>query len=183
MTLPQSAIVTVGAGASSLVDDLLEAGRSVIAVDLSAAALSILEDRIGPCDRLRLLRADARSVVLDCPVDAWHDRALFHFLTDPTDQRSYATAAAATLKPGGHLVIATFGPNGPSQCSGLPVQRHDAESLAAVFGPSFELRQSFEVDHLTPWGSTQQFTQAVFSRSWLSESCPSARSGPSSPTL
>ncbi len=163
MALPPSTIVSVGAGTSSLVDHLIERGNKVIAVDLSATALERLAARIGPQPNLRTLTGDVRTLSLSEPIDAWQDRAVFHFLTAPADQQAYVRAAAA-VRPGGHLVLAGFGPSGPAECSGLPVARHAPESLAVTFAPAFELVESFEADHLTPWGSTQRFLHAVFRR-------------------
>lgn len=164
MTLPPATIVTVGSGASNLVDHLLSLGHRVIAVDLSAAALGALSARIGPAEGLRLQVGDVRTLVVDEPVDAWHDRAMFHFLVDPADQQAYVSVAAAAVRPGGHVVLAGFGPEGPSQCSGLPVARHDAAALAALFGARFDLLESFEADHLTPWRATQRFVHALVRR-------------------
>ncbi len=89
---------------------------------------------------------------------------MFHFLVDDVDRRAYAETASTSVRPGGHLVIATFAPDGPTSCSDLPVMRHDAASLAIDFEPGFELLDSFEADHVTPWATTQRFTHAVFRR-------------------
>lgn len=176
MTAQGSTIVSVGAGASLLIDELLGDGYHVIAVDLSATALETVRSRIGDVTGLDLVEADVRHLDLASlasdtkrsrvqePVDTWHDRAVFHFLTTAEDQAAYARSAAAVVRSGGHLVIATFSLRGPTECSGLPTQRHDAASLLAVFEPSFELIESFETDHVTPWGAVQPFTHAVFRR-------------------
>lgn len=154
---------------------LLRTGHQVIAVDIAQAALDALERELErevdgetaalAATRLALVVADVRSLRVDEPVDVWHDRAVFHFLVEPDDQAAYAHAAATAVATGGHLVIATFAPSGPTSCSGLPVARHDAASLASVFAPAFELVESFEADHRTPWAATQRFTHAVFRRS------------------
>ncbi len=167
-------VLTVGAGASPLAGALLQSGHDVIAVDIARAALDALEDSLDESlaslatDHLSLVVADVRSLRCDGqvvePVDVWHDRAVFHFLVEATDQTAYADAAAATVSSGGHLVIATFAPSGPTSCSGLPVARHDAASLSAAFAPAFELVDSFEADHHTPWGASQRFTHAVLRR-------------------
>lgn len=176
MTAPGSTIISVGSGASLLIDELLGDRYHVIALDLSATALETVRSRIGDVTGLDLLEADIRHIDLTSlasgdkhsrfqePVDAWHDRAVFHFLTTAEDQAAYARSATAVVRSGGHLVIATFAPDGPTECSGLPTQRHDAGSLVAVFEPSFELIESFETDHVTPWGAVQPFTHAVFRR-------------------
>lgn len=163
-------VLTVGAGASPLVEALLTSGHHVIAVDIARAALDALVDSLPESvvpladAELSLVVADVRSLDIDEPVDVWHDRAVFHFLVDPADRSAYADAAAKAVASGGHLVIATFAPSGPTSCSGLPVMRHDAASLTASFTPAFELVDSFEADHLTPWGATQRFTHAVLRR-------------------
>ena len=163
-------VLTVGAGASPLVGALLASGHQVLAVDIAQAALDTLAVQLdatttpSAVGQLSLVVADVRSLRIDEPVDAWHDRAVFHFLVDPVDQASYARAAADAVTSGGHLVIATFAPGGPTTCSGLPVARHDASSLRAVFTPHFELLEAFEADHVTPWQSSQRFTHAVLRR-------------------
>jgi SAM-dependent methyltransferase len=164
VTLPPATIAVVGAGASRLVDELLALGHRVIAVDLSPAALGALAARIGPSPQLRLQVDDVRTLALGQPVDVWHDRAVFHFLTAPADQQAYVAAASAAVRPGGHLVLAGFAPGGPIECSGLPVVRHDGEALSTLFAPDFELLDSFEADHLTPWGTAQRFLHAVLRR-------------------
>jgi len=161
-------VLIVGAGASPLVGALVADGLQVIAVDIATAALVALRQGLDvepdAHDRLELLTADVRTLRLDRMVDVWHDRAVFHFLVDDADQAAYVATAAATVRSGGHLVIATFAPDGPTTCSGLPVHRHHAASLAAVFGTSFDLVESFEADHVTPWATTQRFTHAVLRR-------------------
>jgi SAM-dependent methyltransferase len=164
VALPPSTIVSVGAGTSNLVDHLISIGHRVIAVDLSPTALDRLSTRIGPNPNLRTRAGDVRTLSLDEPVDVWHDRAVFHFLTTPADQQAYADAASAIVRPGGHLVLAGFAPTGPAECSGLPVARHDPGSLAVAFAPTFALVESFEADHLTPWGSSQRFVHTLFRR-------------------
>jgi SAM-dependent methyltransferase len=160
-------VAIVGAGAAMLVDELVQAGYdSLIAVDISAAALEQLAVRLGAATAsVSMICADACELRLAVPVDVWHDRATFHFLTEPDRQRAYAARAAAGVRPGGVLILATFAPDGPEMCSGLPVCRHDAASLQWVFEPAFRLFESFRHDHLTPWGTVQHFTYAVFRRS------------------
>ncbi len=167
-------VLTVGAGASPLVGALLQSGHDVIAVDIARAALDALQRSLDESaaslapDHLSLVVADVRSLPSDGqvaePVDVWHDRAVFHFLVEDSDRSAYADAAASAVVTGGHLVIATFAPSGPTSCSGLPVARHDAASLSAAFAPAFELVESFEADHHTPWGVSQRFTHAVLRR-------------------
>lgn len=168
-TLATRALV-VGVGASPLVGELLRSGHKVIAVDIAQAALDALDDALDDStaalavEQLALVVADVRSLRIDEPVDVWHDRAVFHFLADAADRSAYAKAAGAAVVPGGHLVIAAFAPSGPMSCSELPVTRHDVASLRAAFAPCFELVDSFEADHLTPWESTQRFTHALLRR-------------------
>ena len=170
MSVPSSRVAIIGAGASSLVLDLVEHGyRSIEAVDLSRAALDQLGERLGDtAGVVRLVCADALDLVFDGQVDVWHDRATFHFLTDPDDQAEYANRATAAVRPGGHLIIATFAANGPEQCSGLPVARHSAAALSLRLAEGFDLIEAFGHDHVTPWGDVQPFTYAIFRRRQLS---------------
>ncbi len=108
--------------------------------------------------------ADARYVRLPRPVDVWHDRAVFHFLTDEADRQAYLESVRTGLRVGGHLVIATFGLGGPESCSGLSVERYDAEKLGRCLGAEFELVRSFQRQHVTPAGSVQEFVYAAFRR-------------------
>ncbi len=104
------------------------------------------------------------DVVFDDPIDVWHDRATFHFLIDPVDQAEYANRATAAVRPGGHLIVATFSEAGPEHCSGLPVARHSAATLSMRFADGFDQIDAFGHDHLTPSGVVQPFTYAVFRR-------------------
>ena len=153
----------MGAGASALVFDLVQRGyQSIDAVDLSAAALDQLAARLGnEADKVRYVCADVREVRFDGPIDVWHDRATFHFLTSPDDQAMYVQRVREAVPAGGHVVLATFSEAGPEQCSGLPVARHSVAGLCDVFGDSFELIDSFECEHTTPWGAPQAFTHAL----------------------
>ena len=155
-----AAIVDVGGGASTLVDDLLAAGYQTLTVlDLSAAALSVARQRL--CEQaaaVQWLQADITQVAL--PIhgfDVWHDRAVFHFLTDPGDRAAYVAQVLHAVKPGGHVIVATFAQDGPTQCSGLPVMRYSAPELHAQFGEPFELVRHEKDAHHTPFGTVQQF--------------------------
>lgn len=111
------------------------------------------------------IEGDVTQVALpERTYDLWHDRAVFHFLTDPDDRRAYVDAASRALKPGGFVVIATFGPSGPTRCSGLEVVRYDAEGLARAFGGGFRLRESRREEHRTPTGKPQQFVYGLLER-------------------
>jgi threonine dehydrogenase-like Zn-dependent dehydrogenase len=167
VTVPGNTVAIVGSGASLLVSALLETQRSVIAVDIAAEALAVLKESIAESSNATsatYIASDVCELVLDQQVDAWHDRAVFHFLTDIGDQRAYVRSAMAAVRPGGHCVIATFAPSGPTQCSGLDIAQHDAASLQALFAPGFTMVESFEVDHRTPWDSVQLFTYALLQR-------------------
>lgn len=156
----QAAIIDVGGGASTFVDDLLERGYSDVSVlDISSTAISGAKHRLGPrADLVSWIVADITSVVLpEHRFDFWHDRAVFHFLRDVEARRRYVLAVRRSLKPGGHIVVATFGPRGPEKCSGLEVMRYSADELHGEFGAPFEKVSSCEEVHMTPWGSEQEF--------------------------
>jgi len=156
----QASIIDVGAGASTLVDDLLDDGyRHVTVLDLSGAALAQSRKRLGVRgDSVRWLEADITHAELaPHSIDLWHDRAVFHFLTTPEDRAAYVRQVLHALKPGGHVIMATFGSNGPLQCSGLPVVRYAPDALHAEFGEPFTLLAHEEQLHQTPFGTAQQF--------------------------
>lgn len=133
--------------------------------DISEAALTATRERLGERGRrVTWLVADARQLRLPEQVDVWHDRAVFHFLTQEADQAAYLESLRAALRVGGHVIIATFGLEGPERCSGLPVERYDAARLSRRLGPDFELVRSLDKKHVTPSGAVQQFTYGVFRR-------------------
>jgi 2-polyprenyl-3-methyl-5-hydroxy-6-metoxy-1,4-benzoquinol methylase len=153
-------IVDVGGGASTLVDDLLGEGyRELTVLDISAAALHASKLRLGGNgDRVNWIEADITEAVLPARhYDVWHDRAVFHFLTDPEARHKYVEAVLHAVKPGGQVIVATFGPNGPLRCSGLPTVRYSPESLHDEFGERFLLIEHKEEAHVTPSGAVQQF--------------------------
>ena len=166
MSVPTSRVAVIGAGASALVVDLVQRGyQSLDAVDLSQAALGQLAKLLGDeAEKIRYVCADVRDVHFDGPLDVWHDRATFHFLTAPDDQAMYVQRVREAVPVGGHVVLATFSEVGPEQCSGLPVVRHSVGALCDLFGESFELVDSFERQHTTPWGAPQAFTHALLRR-------------------
>lgn len=153
-------VIDVGGGASTLVDDLIRNGfKNVSVLDLSASALEVARKRLGAeGGGVTWIAGDICTVNLpDHAYDIWHDRAVFHFLTDPTDRAAYVQQVMKSVKPGGHVIVATFAPDGPDQCSGLPVARYAPGELHQEFGPSFELLEHMSEEHKTPWGSVQHF--------------------------
>lgn len=155
-----AAIIDVGGGESTLVDDLLEAGYADITVlDISAKALEVTQQRLGEKGgHVKWLAADILEVELPLAAyDVWHDRAVFHFLVGDEQRRRYVAQVLRALKPGGHAIVGAFGPQGPKQCSGLDVARYSPGELHGVFGRPFELLDSRTEIHTTPWGTEQQF--------------------------
>lgn len=155
-----SAIIDVGGGEATLVDDLV--GRSysdVTVLDISPAAIDVAKARLGPsAAAVHWITGDITTVELEAArYDVWHDRAVFHFLTSADDRAAYVRQVARAVRPGGHVIVATFGPEGPETCSGLDVVRYDAEHLHGEFGPKFRLLDSVTELHETPWGASQQF--------------------------
>jgi ubiquinone/menaquinone biosynthesis C-methylase UbiE len=157
-------IIDIGAGASTLVDDLLARDvQAVTALDLSAAALQVTRDRLRErADRVRWIVSDVTELNLPpSSIDIWHDRATLHFLTDPTDAHAYVQVASRVLTPGGHAIIAGFASDGPEQCSLLPVMRRDPEQIAELFAKEFVLVEARRESHTTPGGSVQRFAYAL----------------------
>ena len=153
-------IIDVGGGASTLVDDLLGNGYSAVSVlDLSAAALSVAKARLRQrASEVHWLEGDITKVLLPVHAfDVWHDRAVFHFLTNKEDRQAYVEAVLRSVKPGGHVIVATFAEDGPLQCSGLPVMRYGPDELHAEFGSSFALVEHEREEHHTPFGTVQKF--------------------------
>jgi SAM-dependent methyltransferase len=157
--LPGS-VVDVGAGASTLVDGLLDAGRTdVTIVDVSAEGLQRTRARLGSrADTVRFIVADLLDWDPGRQFDAWHDRALFHFLTDPEQRNRYVNLAIQTVRPGGGLVVGAFAEDGPDRCSGLPTARYSSAELAAAFAPHFALEHTERQVHTTPAQQPQSFT-------------------------
>lgn len=155
-----AAIIDVGGGASTLADDLLANGFTNLSVlDLSAIALTAARNRLGSrASGVRWIEADILRANLPAnQFDVWHDRAVFHFLTASEDRAAYVRAVFHSVKPGGHVIVATFAEDGPGQCSGLPVMRYRADELHAEFGESFSLSGHRKEAHHTPFGTVQQF--------------------------
>jgi len=155
----KAAIVDIGGGASRLVDALLHEGfEDVSVLDLAPAALATAKARLGTRSaKVNWLEADVTTWNPPRAYDLWHDRAVFHFLTEAADRAAYAKCAAKALRVGGHIVIGTFAPDGPERCSGLPVMRHDAATIGAILGGAFSLVESRRHAHRTPAGAIQRF--------------------------
>ena len=156
----QAAIIDVGAGESTLVDDLLRRGyRDVTVLDISPTALDVTRKRLGPlAEHVRWIAADiTRSPLPRHAFDVWHDRAVFHFLTHRVDRAAYVQNVLHAMRPGGCVIVSAFGPEGPTHCSGLDVVRYDAAALHGEFGRGFRLMESTKEVHHTPWGTAQQF--------------------------
>jgi 2-polyprenyl-3-methyl-5-hydroxy-6-metoxy-1,4-benzoquinol methylase len=155
-------VIDIGAGASTLADELLTRGYDVTVLDVAPSAVASVKARLD--DRATYLITDLLEWQPETTYDVWHDRAVFHFLTDPTAQTAYVHLAARAVRAGGVVVLGTFAPDGPTACSGLPTARHDADSLAALFADYFELVSSERDEHTTPWGAVQPFTWVTLSR-------------------
>ncbi len=159
--LPADApIIDVGGGASALVDCLLAQGRTALSVlDICAAALANSRARLGvDASKVRWIESDVREFAPSQRYALWHDRAVFHFLTDRADRAAYLAVLRRSLEPRGHVVIATFALDGPARCSGLDVAHYDAPALHAQFGADFEMLESRRETHITPSGAEQRFT-------------------------
>lgn len=160
-------IIDIGAGASRLVDYLLAENYSQISLlDISQTALEVSKKRLGEkAAHLQWLVGDITSIELPKATYAlWHDRAVFHFLTEEGQRRRYHEQLLASLAPQGHLIMATFALDGPNQCSGLNVMQYDAENLEAFLGDSFRLISYQSEKHITPWESEQRFIYCHFQR-------------------
>ena len=160
-------ILDVGGGASSLSSALLKEGfRNTSVLDISSEALSVARTRMGSsATKVEWIEADILGFKPDSQWSLWHDRAVFHFLISPEERRAYLRTLTRGLKPGGHLILATFSLDGPSCCSGLDCVRYSPETLSGVLGAEFLLRESVTEAHKTPSGGTQNFVYSWFQRS------------------
>jgi len=159
-----ASVVDVGGGASVLVDRLLDRGhRDLTVVDLSQQALAAARDRVGEAP-VTWVVTDIRDWQPDRTYDVWHDRAAYHFLTDPDEQQHYWHLVHDSVAPGGHVVIATFADDGPTMCSGLPVAQYDEAGLASAMGERFTVLGSRREQHVTPSGGTQSFVWVLAQR-------------------
>lgn len=152
-------IIDVGGGASHLVDQLLATGyQDITVLDIAAAALVNAHSRLGSrAAQVTWLESDVTTFEPPKQYALWHDRAVFHFLTDAPDRQRYLAILQHALPPGGHAIIATFSPDGPKQCSNLPVERYDATKLQATVGDAFKLLETRSEAHVTPANKTQHF--------------------------
>jgi 2-polyprenyl-3-methyl-5-hydroxy-6-metoxy-1,4-benzoquinol methylase len=161
---PSQSLIDIGGGASTLVDALLARGwRDLTVLDIAAPALAAAQARLG--EQAAAVAWEVADITAWQPArryDIWHDRAVFHFLTAPDQRDAYIRALGAGLAQGGLAIIATFALDGPEKCSGLPVERYDAEKLAQTLGPGFHPEANWREEHKTPWGASQAFTWCVF---------------------
>jgi ubiquinone/menaquinone biosynthesis C-methylase UbiE len=157
-------IVDVGGGASTLVDGLLASGyRQLTVLDLSGAALTQAKQRIGASGAtVSWIEVDVlNNALANASVEVWHDRAVFHFLTDAADRARYVSQVQRVVRVGGFVLVATFAEDGPTRCSGLDVARYSATELHAEFGGDFRVVESLREEHHTPWGAPQAFTYCL----------------------
>ncbi len=162
----QAAIIDIGGGASTLIDELVQRGfEDLTVLDISANVLAKVAERLGAAaSRVQLIQADVTRFRPARTYSLWHDRAVFHFLTRPDEREAYRLALRTGTAPGSHVVIATFGPQGPTRCSGLDTSRYDAPALARELGEEFQLIDSLVDVHTTPGGVQQQFLHTRFRR-------------------
>lgn len=164
---PKSRVIDVGGGDSTLVDDLIAAGLQEVSVlDISSEALARARQRLGAmAGRVNWIEADVTQVQLaPSHFDLWHDRAVFHFLTRPTERSAYTKLLGRALRPLGHVILATFAPDGPQRCSGLPTMRYSPEALQAELGPDFGLIAAEPEEHRTPAGVVQRYVYCLLQR-------------------
>ena len=157
-------ILDAGGGASTLVDNLQEQGfRDITVLDISATALERAKTRMGDkAESVHWVTADVTAFSPTRRYALWHDRAVFHFLVEQNDRERYLVALRATLRPQGHLLLSTFGPDGPLRCSGLEICRYSIEQLQEIFDENFELQHHELHDHVTPGGASQQFLYSLW---------------------
>ena len=164
-------IIDIGAGASTLIDYLLEAGyQNLTVLDIASAAIEQARARLGDrADKVVWLEHDitepnVTELITSGLYDVWHDRAVFHFLTEANDRKAYVNTLSSVLKKGAHVIIATFALNGPEKCSGLEIVRYSPETMSAVLGDSFQLVETRQEDHVTPANELQSFVYCRFIR-------------------
>ena len=166
---PGSSIIDIGGGDAMLVDALLDLGyKQITVLDVSGAALTRAQRRLGArAADVRWIEDDITAAALPSRAyDVWHDRAVFHFLTDAVDRARYIRMATEAVRVGGTVIIATFARDGPTRCSGMEVARYSPEDIAEAFGDAFALRRGLADMHTTPTGGQQRFSYAVLQRVW-----------------
>lgn len=162
---PGASVIDVGAGTSTLVDTLLDAGHEMTVLDVSGEALATIAERLGPrAEQVQRVQADLLHWQPRRTYDVWHDRAVFHFLTAEADVAAYVQLAVDAVAPEGGLILGVFAPDGPTSCSGLPTSRYDASTLAEQFAAAFVLQHEERELHSTPTGAVQAFTWVVLRR-------------------
>jgi 2-polyprenyl-3-methyl-5-hydroxy-6-metoxy-1,4-benzoquinol methylase len=162
---PTGHVIDVGGGSSVLAEGLLDSGYHVTVLDISAAAIDRARNRLGTrANRLQWIVSDVTKLHEVGKFDVWHDRAVFHFLSEPADRAAYVALLSRAIDRASHAVIATFAPDGPEKCSGLSVRRYDSTSLAAELGAGFWFVKSISETHHTPWGQPQSFQYSAFVR-------------------
>ena len=161
-----AAVIDVGGGGALLTRHLLEVGfQDLTVLDISPTGLEAARARLGArAGEVQWIEADVRFFKPSRKWDLWHDRAVFHFLTEAGDRAAYRQTLKRAVDPGGRVILATFGPDGPTRCSGLDVRCYSEEMLSAELGPGFGLTDSCVEMHTTPDGATQQFLYALFRR-------------------
>ncbi|PHP68779.1 SAM-dependent methyltransferase [Zhengella mangrovi] len=161
-----SSVIDIGGGTSRLAGTLLGTGlHDVTVLDLSQVALDAARDRLGKGgETVTWICADITCWTPDRQYDLWHDRAVFHFLVDPPERAAYLQSLDRAVRIGGHAIIATFAPDGPETCSGLPVARYSPVELASLLDESFALEADRHHLHQTPWGKSQSFQYSLFRR-------------------
>lgn len=159
-------IIDTGGGASTLVDHLLDEGyQDLTVLDIAHGAIEQARTRLGArADKVTWLEQDITTFSPERAYDLWHDRAVFHFLTDQLERSSYVRILSRALKPGAHAIIASFGLDGPEKCSGLDVVRYSPEAISAVLGDNFELVETSTELHITPNAAVQDFVYCRFKR-------------------
>ena len=158
------AIIDIGGGDGFLVDNLLEMGYTNITVlDISANAINKAKERLGiNADKVKWIVSDITEFIPAEQYDIWHDRAVFHFLTQQKDIEYYKLLANKNISDNGHLILATFADDGPEKCSGLEVCKYSEKDMENSFSIVFKVKESFKYKHLTPFGTIQSFTFSVF---------------------
>lgn len=163
---PSAPFIDIGGGASNLVDTLLERGwQDLTVLDIAASALEVARSRLGQkAERVHWVQADITQWRPARTYAVWHDRAVFHFMTNAAQRAAYRSALENGVAKDGTVIIATFALDGPERCSGLTVQRYDPELLSDELGANFRLLEHWQQCHVTPWGSSQSFNWCIFRR-------------------